>query len=206
MKPCKITDVPHDVMTGSVEFQRLPKTVVPRHYALYLHPDLVGLTFTGHVICDLEVKSQCSTIVCNSAELEVTEVTVTDANGVTQRPTVELSAELETLTCRLQQPLAPGAAQMRLKFAAPLTDKMRGLYRCKYTSPCGEERFAAATQFEATDARRCFPCWDEPALKATFDITLVAPRDRVALSNMELHIAPDQSQRSPKRGRIVRGV
>ncbi|XP_043237159.1 puromycin-sensitive aminopeptidase-like [Amphibalanus amphitrite] len=171
-------------MTGSVEFQRLPKTVVPRHYALYLHPDLVGLTFTGHVICDLEVKSQCSTIVCNSAELEVTEVTVTDANGVTQRPAVELSAELETLTCRLQQPLAPGAAQMRLKFAAPLTDKMRGLYRCKYTSPSGEERFAAATQFEATDARRCFPCWDEPALKATFDITLVAPRDRVALSNM----------------------
>jgi hypothetical protein len=51
-------------------------------------------------------------------------------------------------------------------------------------SPDGERRFAGVTQFEATDARRCFPCWDEPAIKATFDITLVVPKSKVALSNM----------------------
>lgn len=51
-------------------------------------------------------------------------------------------------------------------------------------SPDGEERYAGVTQFEATDARRCFPCWDEPAIKATFDITLVVPQSKTALSNM----------------------
>lgn len=51
-------------------------------------------------------------------------------------------------------------------------------------SPDGEERYAGVTQFEATDARRCFPCWDEPAIKATFDITLIVPQSKTALSNM----------------------
>ena len=57
-------------------------------------------------------------------------------------------------------------------------------FRSKYTTPAGEERYAAATQFESVDARRSFPCWDEPAHKATFDVTLVVPQDKLALSNM----------------------
>lgn len=61
---------------------------------------------------------------------------------------------------------------------------MKGFYRSKYFTASGEERHAGVTQFEATDARRCFPCWDEPAIKATFDISLIVPKDRVALSNM----------------------
>lgn len=61
---------------------------------------------------------------------------------------------------------------------------MKGLYRSKYVNEKGEETYAAVTQFESTDARRCFPCWDEPALKATFDISLTVPKDLVALSNM----------------------
>merc|ERR1711931_496617 len=60
----------------------------------------------------------------------------------------------------------------------------KGFYRSNYKTPDGEERVLACTQFEATDARRAFPCWDEPALKASFDLTLVVPKDRIALSNM----------------------
>ena len=58
------------------------------------------------------------------------------------------------------------------------------LFRSKYTTPEGEDRYAATTQFESVDARRAFPCWDEPAHKATFDVTLVVPADKLALSNM----------------------
>lgn len=61
---------------------------------------------------------------------------------------------------------------------------MKGFYRSKYFTATGEERYAGVTQFESTDARRCFPCWDEPAIKSTFDISLIVPKDRVALSNM----------------------
>lgn len=63
---------------------------------------------------------------------------------------------------------------------------MKGFYRSKYVNEKNEEVFAAVTQFEPTDARRCFPCWDEPAVKATFDITLKVPSKLVALSNMPL--------------------
>jgi puromycin-sensitive aminopeptidase len=71
-----------------------------------------------------------------------------------------------------------------MSFSGELNDKMKGFYRSKYTTPAGVVRNGAVTQFEATDARRAFPCWDEPAVKATFDVTLVVPQDRVALSNM----------------------
>ena len=104
----------------------LPRRGPPDQHPVFLLTDFLSPAS--------QVKSPISTIVCNSAELEILNVTVTGSDGVTQRPTsVELNAEVETLTCRLAEPLAVGSAQMRLQFAAPLTDKMRGLYRCKYT-------------------------------------------------------------------------
>uniref|UniRef100_A0A8C5RGQ6 Aminopeptidase n=1 Tax=Laticauda laticaudata TaxID=8630 RepID=A0A8C5RGQ6_LATLA len=75
---------------------------------------------------------------------------------------------------------------LKIDFVGELNDKMKGFYRSKYITSSGDTRFAAVTQFEATDARRAFPCWDEPAIKATFDISLVVPKDRVALSNMNI--------------------
>ena len=94
-----------------------------------------------------------------------------------QEAGVSLDAEQETLTMKFPAALAPGSATLRLQFTGVLNDKMRGFYRTKY-AVAGEERWAAVTQFEATDARQAFPCWDEPAVKATFDIVIVAPKDR----------------------------
>ena len=80
--------------------------------------------------------------------------------------------------------LQPGTYFLKLKFTGILNDELRGFYRTKYTTPCRQERNGALTHFEATGARRAFPCFDEPSIRATFDITLVVPKDRLALSNM----------------------
>jgi puromycin-sensitive aminopeptidase len=72
-----------------------------------------------------------------------------------------------------------------LKFNGTLNDQMSGFYRSKYINAKGEEKYIATTQFESTDARRCFPCWDEPSLKSVFEVTLVVPEDRIAISNMD---------------------
>lgn len=94
------------------------------------------------------------------------------------------SKEQETVTFVFDKDLPLGDAELEIEFTGELNDKMKGFYRSKYFTASGEERHAGVTQFEATDARRCFPCWDEPAIKATYDIRLVVPQDRVALSNM----------------------
>ncbi|XP_009980887.1 PREDICTED: puromycin-sensitive aminopeptidase-like protein, partial [Tauraco erythrolophus] len=94
--------------------------------------------------------------------------------------------EDEKVTLSFPSTLQKGTGTLKIDFVGELNDKMKGFYRSKYTTPTGDTRYAAVTQFEATDARRAFPCWDEPAIKATFDISLVVPKDRVALSNMNV--------------------
>ncbi len=97
-----------------------------------------------------------------------------------------ISEEDETASLEFNENLRLGSGQLKLEFKGFLNDKMQGFYRYKYVSSDGQERYAAVTQFQATDARRAFPCWDEPALKATFEVTLIVPEDRVALSNMNV--------------------
>src|SRR5262245_52092489 len=82
--------------------------------------------------------------------------------------------------------LAPGAGQLKLTFRGTLNDKLRGFYRSVYKDPSGVSRTMAATQFEATDARRAFPCWDEPAFKAIFAVTLVIDPALTAVSNTRI--------------------
>lgn len=109
-----------------------------------------------------------------------------ELNGEILQPSnITYSTDNETATLIFDQELPEASSGvLTMSFAGELNDKMKGFYRSKYFTPGGEERYAGVTQFEATDARRCFPCWDEPAIKATFDIALIVPQDRVALSNM----------------------
>ena len=87
---------------------------------------------------------------------------------------------------------------LRLDFTGTLNDQLRGFYRSSYTDRDGVERHLATTQFEATDARRAFPCWDEPAVKATFEVTLVVPEELEAISNMP--VAGTESASGGRRG------
>ncbi|KAJ9600825.1 hypothetical protein L9F63_001037, partial [Diploptera punctata] len=174
-----------NVMPESKPFERLPKTVVPEHYNLQLKPDLKTFIFEGQETVKIEVKQTTDKIVLNSLDLNIKSVSFTSSNGNIIKPTdSKISVEDETLTLTFGEPIPPGKGVLEFHFTGELNDKMKGFYRSKYVSPDGEERYAGVTQFEATDARRCFPCWDEPAIKATFDITLIVPENKVALSNM----------------------
>ncbi|XP_045766880.1 puromycin-sensitive aminopeptidase [Maniola jurtina] len=175
-------------MPENKPFQRLPKNVVPKHYELQLVPNLEKFTFTGNTRVKVSIASSTKEIVLNSLDLELTSVLLEyeDGGSITTLNPVEvrLVPTDETAIITFEKALPEGDATLYCEFTGEINDKMKGLYRSKYLTPGGEERYAAVTQFEATDARRCFPCWDEPAIKATFDITLVVPADRVALSNM----------------------
>lgn len=164
-------------------FERLPENVKPKHYQLSLVPDLKSLTFQGEVSIQIEVVKSAEEIVLNALDLELNSVLLKGDKEITPA-SVQLCVEEETAVFKFGSPIAPGTYSLNIAFKGEINDKMKGLYRSKYINEKGEETYAAVTQFESTDARRCFPCWDEPALKATFDISLTVPKDLVALSNM----------------------
>ena len=158
---------------------RLPRTVVPRRYELRLEPDLGAFTFAGTVAVDIDVVEPVDEIVLNAAELEISEG---DLDGVALAG-VDCDDEHERVVLRLGEPASPGTARLSLSFTGTLNDQLRGFYRSTYTDEDGEERVIATTQFESTNARRAFPCWDEPDLKAVFEVTLVVPDHLMAVSS-----------------------
>ena len=165
----------------------LPTAVRPSAYDLTLHPDLEKFTFLGEEDIDLTIHEPTSEIVMNADEIEIQEARLTLADGASLEPCcIDFDKEEETVTVGFDEELSPGQARLHLKFMGELNDKLRGFYRSKYTDSEGAEKYLATTQLEATDARRAFPCWDEPAIKATFKVTLNIPSDLVAVSNMSI--------------------
>ena len=133
----------------------------------------------------LKVVSPTDKIVLHSLDVKINGGKVLrEGKAVASVSDVAYEKETERATLTLDAKLDAGDVVLQLEFVGELNDKMAGFYRSKYTTDDGEERYAATTQFEPTDARRAFPCWDEPALKAKFSITLTVPKDRLALSNM----------------------
>jgi puromycin-sensitive aminopeptidase len=164
------------------DVHRLPRAVVPRRYDLRVTPDLEAAVFEGEVDVDVDVAEPTATVVVNAIELEIDEAWVS-VDGVRHEADVSLDADLERAMLTLGAELAPGPAVVSLRFRGVLNSKLRGFYRSTFTDVDGRERVLATTQFEATDARRAFPCWDEPDLKATFAITLVIDEALEAVSN-----------------------
>ncbi|CAN4128417.1 unnamed protein product [Withania somnifera] len=164
---------------------RLPKFAVPKRYGLRLKPDLVTCKFAGAVDISLNVISDTKFIVLNAAEVSVDPKSVhfKSSNKVFEALEVGLIEEDEIVVVEFGESLPLGLGVMSMAFEGTLNDRMKGFYRSTYKHN-GEKQNMAVTQFEPADARRCFPCWDEPACKATFKITLEVPSELVALSNM----------------------
>jgi puromycin-sensitive aminopeptidase len=164
----------------------LPAEVRPVKYRITLSPDLTGFTFAGEETIDIEVKRPTAQIVLNAAELEIQAAHVLLDGQRMPAQSIELDAKAETATLTFGTPLTIGTSQLYMRFTGILNDKLRGFYRSEYTLPDGTKRVMATTQFEAPDARRAFPCWDEPAHKAEFEISLVIPSELTAISNMPI--------------------
>uniref|UniRef100_A0A8C8IQR5 Aminopeptidase n=1 Tax=Oncorhynchus tshawytscha TaxID=74940 RepID=A0A8C8IQR5_ONCTS len=134
-----------------------------------------------------QVNLATNQIVMNCADIDIITASFVPEGGEEINATgFNYQNEDEKVTLSFPSALQKGSGTLKIDFVGELNDKMKGFYRSKYATPAGEIRYAAVTQFEATDARRAFPCWDEPAIKATFDISLIVPKDRVALSNMNV--------------------
>ncbi|HEX2055793.1 MAG TPA: M1 family metallopeptidase, partial [Nitrospiraceae bacterium] len=162
---------------------RLPRHVRPSRYELYLEPDLASRTFTGQVTVSLEVMQQTADIILNAAELEILSASIEGPSGHRTEGRITLQPDRERCLLRFPTTIKPGTWYLDLSFKGVLNDKLRGFYRSTYTEADGTKRTMAATQFEATDARRAFPCWDEPDFKAVFGVTLAIDPGLTALSN-----------------------
>lgn len=160
------------------QFERLPTDVVPVNYKVELQPDLEKFSFDGRLDITAKVTKPTRRVVLNCAEISVISCTVEG-----QVATVTCKEEIETIWLDFETELCFGEVHIIINYTGTLNDQMRGFYRSKYIIN-GEERYLAVSLFESADARRALPCWDEPAFKATFDVVLTVPKDRVALSNM----------------------
>ncbi len=176
---------------------RLPRTVFPTRYEIRLEPDLRAFTFGGDEKVTVTVREPVSEILLNAAELHIHEAFIQNGLGTTIKTEVTLDEASERVRLTFPEPLASGEWQLTLRFSGVLNEKLHGFYRSRYTDTKGAERFLAATQFEATDARRAFPCWDEPAFKAAFQVTLVIDEGLAAVSNT----APLSEQALPGTGK-----
>ena len=157
--------------------QRLPDTVVPSHYEIAVTPNLQAATFTGTERITVTLKKASTTVVLNAAEIEFDSVTI-KSGARTERAQVSLDAAKEQATFTLARPIPAGPAEIDIQYRGILNDQLRGLY----LSQANNRRYAV-TQLEATDARRMFPSFDEPAFKATFTLTATIDQGDQAISN-----------------------
>src|SRR5262245_38353488 len=162
---------------------RLPTTVIPERYEIKLTPDLSAATFAGEEKVAIQIIEPVRQIVVNAAELEFQAVSIKGPGGDIVQGNPTLDVENEQVTVDFPETLNPGRWQLQIAFSGILNDKLHGFYRSTYKDPNGRDKTLASTQFESTDARRAFPCWDEPAFKAVFQVTLIVDRELTAISN-----------------------
>ncbi len=192
---------------------RLPGTAAPTSYDLSFEPDISKFSFVGSESIALEILQPTDKITLNALELQISDAKLaklgsavelnkenqegkeasgaSSANSDAQALDIKLDAPSEKVTFTAKHILPPGKYTLRCKFKGVLNTKLRGFYRAGYEDDAHKQHWLAATQMEPTDARRVFPCFDEPAYKATFRIRVTVDKNLVAISN-----APVEQEKS----------
>ncbi|CAI2170148.1 17754_t:CDS:10 [Funneliformis geosporum] len=171
--------------------QMLPTNVRPTHYTLTLTPDMVNFTFIGSETVNINISENTKIITLHVNEIEINSAKIINLDLKTSKSceatNINYDTQKETVTLTFPQEFSSGTtASLHIEYNGILNDKMVGFYRSSYEDKNGNTKCMITTQFAATDARRAFPSWDEPAIKATFDITLIVPSDMTTLSNMNV--------------------
>ena len=180
---------------------KLPKEVVPTDYSIRILPNIDALKFSGTETVKLDVRNPVHRLVLNALEMEISEASLD--GKVLPKSAIQIDSENELLILALPSEVAAGNHRLALSFSGKINQQGQGLFYMRYReqgSPAAaEKKFMLGTQFEATDARRFFPCWDEPAFRARFQLTTVVPENWVAVSNM-----PIESEKKIAGGKEVR--
>jgi len=189
---------------------RLPRTVIPESYGLRLVPEIEAGTFSGTVTIEVDILAEASEILLNSLDLTIGSAKAIDLEtGKEFTAKTTLDADNERIKLSFAKTIKPGRWRLVIEFAGILNDKLHGFYRSSYTDESGTKRTLAVTQCEPTDARRVFPCFDEPDFKAVFKISVVVESDAITLSNspieseelagtQEKSSSPDKSSKAPR--------
>ena len=177
---------------------KLPKNVVPTDYSIRIVPNIDKFAFTGAETVKVKVRSSVHQLVLNALELEIVDASL-DGKAL-PKSTIKIDKEKELLTLALPSELPPGDHTLALSFSGKINQQGQGLFYVRYQEQgSGVQKIMLGTQFEATDARRFFPCWDEPAFRARFQLTAVVPENWLAVSNM-----PIASEKKIAGGKEVR--
>ncbi|KPP73919.1 hypothetical protein Z043_106955, partial [Scleropages formosus] len=169
---------------------RLPNDIRPDHYFLYIHPELASETFMGRVQILVTVLNDTNMIVLHSKGLRVQSVILEDLTSIlleerklalhmVESHSTEQLAFLSKTTLKTERKY-----QLSITYNSTMSSSFSGLYKASYLMPNGTTRTLVATHFEPTSARRVFPCFDEPSLKAVFSLVIVREREYITLSNM----------------------
>ncbi len=164
------------------ETGRLPKGITPNHYDITIRPDAKAMRFTGSERIKITVENATKTITLNSADLDVTSALLNSQEA----DTIKLDDKAQTLTLAFVNDIPIGDHVLSLEFAGKINTSAAGLFALDYKTDAGEDKRMLSTQFEAPDARRFAPMWDEPAKKATFRLSSITPAGQTPFSNMPI--------------------
>ena len=172
---------------------QLPRTAAPFHYTIEITPDMDALAFTGRSTVDLTVFEPTNTIVLNARDLDISSAMLVRADGTGDLPvTVTMDEDAQTASFHSDAVLQPGDYRLTTEYAGTINQQANGLFALDYPDKRdGSDKRALFTQFEAPDARRFAPMFDEPSYKATFDLSAIVPADLMPLSNMPVKLSEE---------------